>query len=198
MQRLGVLVKRTLAYCGHKPIDDFVVDALRLHIFRAGVVAQAGQPEIGSPSGKACEELAPFWTQGRLGLDLHREQPARLHRCDKVGADVGKALGRHPDGDRIDGAEPVPDGAHGQWDGRRRVAEQVGNPLHRRSQIASAGFGEAGLVLQGCQQGRQGRRRRRRAGLTAGLRRVGHTVPIPFGRPSGYQRWSRDDSCGLR
>ena len=39
MQRLGVLVKRTLADCGHEPIDDFVVDAFRLDAFCAGVVA---------------------------------------------------------------------------------------------------------------------------------------------------------------
>ena len=45
-----------------KPIDDFVVDSSRLDSLRAGVMAQAGKPEIGPPPGKACKELAPFRT----------------------------------------------------------------------------------------------------------------------------------------
>jgi hypothetical protein len=99
------------------------------------------------PPGKPRKELKPTRTQGRLPLILHRDDAARVYRRDKVGADIGEALGCHADRDRIDAAESIPDGVHHQGDGRRCVAEEVGDPLHRRSQIASAAVGEAGLAF---------------------------------------------------
>jgi hypothetical protein len=106
------------------------------------------------PSGKARNEpaarkaeLKPTRTQGRLPLIFHRDDAARVYRRDKVGADIGEALGCHADRDRIDAAESILDGAIARGMAAGALPRRWATRLHHRSQIASAAVGEAGLAF---------------------------------------------------
>ena len=118
-------MQRFLPYRGDEANDDGIVDLAGLDPPRARVAGEPRQTKMGAPPRQPLEESDPSWAQGLLDLDPDRHHAARLHRRQKVGADVGEALGRHAGGDWADGGEPGPDRLHIKRDAPRFIAEQV-------------------------------------------------------------------------